>query len=232
MLQVNTTPAPSHTKCSIAISLVCHSHNETPMQQGICMIKFLACTFLLKLALQLEGCHAQTNPVVQRATIAHHGCTPDMPFVASTTSSKVMLVSSPRKLLSSVKKSMQWHSCNKHSICAEKQKRSRAMQIEPHTERCLFTRNLGCMCISEIATHLPLAHRHTRAVPKALLRFELLVIVVSAGAQRCTKLVLVLCKPLHMAPAGLQEHEHCHFLMSSCISPGNKVQTSACCLTP
>jgi hypothetical protein len=44
--------------------------------------------------------------------------------------------------------------------------------------------------------NLALPHWHTGAVPKTLLRLHLLVIIVSAGAKRCPKLILVLCQPL------------------------------------
>lgn len=45
-----------------------------------------------------------------------HGCTPLMPFVASSMVSRVIACSSPRKPLSSVRKSMQWHSCSARLI--------------------------------------------------------------------------------------------------------------------
>jgi len=40
---------------------------------------------------------------------------------------------------------------------------------------------------------LALAHRHTRAVPEALLSLKLLVVVMAARAERHPQLILVLC---------------------------------------
>ena len=44
--------------------------------------------------------------------------------------------------------------------------------------------------------HLTLPHRNTRTIPEALLGLHLLVIIMPAGAQGSSKLILVLCQSL------------------------------------
>ena len=53
-----------------------------------------------------------------------------------------------------------------------------------------------CVPPQGCGSHLALAHGDARAVPEALLRLRLFVVIVAAGAQRRAQLVLVLCKPL------------------------------------
>ena len=61
--------------------------------------------------------------------------------------------------------------------------------------------------------HLALPHGYAGAVPEALLGLHLLVIIVPAGAQRRSQLILVLCQALPMqATVSLQQIYHSHFV--------------------
>ena len=57
-----------------------------------------------------QNCHKYRKALAIKQSLTFHHT-----LVASFTSSRVMLVLSPRKLLSSVRNSMQWHSCTSGS---------------------------------------------------------------------------------------------------------------------
>ena len=59
--------------------------------------------------------------------------------------------------------------------------------------------------------HLALPHGYAGAVPEALLGLHLLVVIVPAGAQRRSQLILVLCQALPtQATVRLQQISHTH----------------------
>lgn len=214
-----------------------------------------------------------------------------MPLVISSHSSSVMLCSWPAKSLSSVRNSMQWHSCR-----AQGQRAGQRDQVR-HVRGCGCCCWCGCVgggvvgqCVeqgsckvaarcterphtlaarggsrmlrprctaphprlhSEAASELPprpgtmlpslpvrppkpsplqarplsnfpsprlphphlaLPHRHAGAVPVALVRLRLLVVVVAAGAERHAQLVLVLRQPL--------DHHRRHRLVHAEVGAG------------
>lgn len=147
----------------------------------------------------------------------------DMPSVTFFTSSTSTWFSSPANSLSSVRKSLR----PAHARLAQPRGAEHAAHIGVAAAWEWQRHGSGRSVVAHAVAVVPLPHGHTGAVPEAILRLRLLVLVVPARAERGAQRHLVLRQPLehHLRPVcvcvrvGLALGRVCVCGPGSCYSP-------------